>query len=186
MGRALSTARRRAFPRWTARSRRQAGPLHHLPSHAARSQDFSLSRLRLAHLPPKDDRHDGRWPQCETRHQPTRFADVAKSGLRPEHRQSPRSAGGACTIGCPVRPVTAAPALLRGMSGQCISCHQRDDIHHNVSPRRGDCHTQQSFAGSVASTTPLSAVRCAASTARCPAPTVTAEQLRRPVADDVH
>lgn len=97
----------------------------------------------------KDDRHDGRWPQCETCHQPSRFADVATSGPRPEHRQSPDPLGGAhdrvpCQTchGSPQRP-------LRGMSGQCISCHQRDDIHHNaLGPRCGDCHTQQSFAGS--------------------------------------
>ena len=30
-----------------------------------------------------------------------------------------------------------------------MSCHQRDDIHHNaLGPRCGDCHNQQSFAGS--------------------------------------
>ena len=30
----------------------------------------------------------------------------------------------------------------------CITCHQRDDIHHNaLGPTCGDCHTQQTFAG---------------------------------------
>lgn len=35
---------------------------------------------------------------------------------------------------------------LTGLADSCITCHQRDDIHHNsLGPRCGDCHTQQSF-----------------------------------------
>lgn len=37
---------------------------------------------------------------------------------------------------------------LAGQADACVSCHARDDIHHNaLGPRCGDCHNQQSFLG---------------------------------------
>jgi hypothetical protein len=37
--------------------------------------------------------------------------------------------------------------ILQGMAQLCITCHQRDDIHHNtLGPRCNECHTQQTFA----------------------------------------
>ncbi|MBP6628405.1 MAG: hypothetical protein KA297_03185 [Kofleriaceae bacterium] len=35
---------------------------------------------------------------------------------------------------------------LRGSGNLCINCHRRDDVHNNgLSPRCGECHTQQAF-----------------------------------------
>ncbi|MCS6912083.1 MAG: cytochrome c3 family protein [Myxococcales bacterium] len=37
--------------------------------------------------------------------------------------------------------------ILQGMAQLCVTCHQRDDIHHNtLGPRCNECHTQQTFA----------------------------------------
>ncbi len=36
---------------------------------------------------------------------------------------------------------------LRGSGNLCINCHRKDDVHNNsLSPRCGECHTQQAFA----------------------------------------
>jgi hypothetical protein len=37
---------------------------------------------------------------------------------------------------------------LRGTGDLCVSCHRRDDIHHNsLGPRCGECHRQQTWSG---------------------------------------
>ncbi len=37
---------------------------------------------------------------------------------------------------------------LRGTAELCVSCHRRDDIHHNaLGPRCGECHFQQTWSG---------------------------------------
>lgn len=95
----------------------------------------------------RDDRHEGRWPQCQQCHKETRFSDVALAGPRPEHQVSPEPLAGAHNrVACRVCH-TDQQRTLRGMANQCASCHQRDDIHHNaLGPRCGDCHNQQTFA----------------------------------------
>lgn len=91
----------------------------------------------------KDDDHKGDFgTRCGSCHEARNWR-VVHTG----HDITPQRFGGAHDrVGCVTCHSSARK--LRGMGNLCISCHQRDDIHHNsLGPRCGDCHTQQTFAG---------------------------------------
>lgn len=96
-----------------------------------------------------DDTHKGAFgPRCGDCHT---SAEAFSKGIRDwtrGHAMAPQPFGGAHDVvakqsGC---GTCHGERRLRGMGGQCVTCHQRDDIHHNsLGPRCGDCHTQRSF-----------------------------------------
>jgi hypothetical protein len=89
-----------------------------------------------------DDEHNGAFGErCAMCHDAGRWKNV-----RTGHDITPQPLAGAHDrVPCQSCHVGGRP--LRGQGSQCISCHQRDDIHHHsLGPRCADCHTQQSFA----------------------------------------
>lgn len=125
----------------------RCGGCHSRPPAPQSFKQDSACSSQACHL--RDDKHQGEnGRECQDCHQPTTWQEArsAKEG----HNISPQPFAGAhdrvvgtgrCRT-CHNRPG------LQGMGNLCITCHQRDDIHHNaLGPRCGDCHTQQTFLG---------------------------------------
>ena len=91
----------------------------------------------------KDDEHGGKLgTRCAGCHAATHWKDV-----QPRHDVTPIALGGAHNRVACVTCHTGGRAL-RGQAALCITCHQRDDIHHqSLGPRCADCHSQNTFAG---------------------------------------
>ena len=93
----------------------------------------------------RDDKHRGsKGNDCAGCHDATGFevARKAQSG----HDLTPQRFGGAHDR-LPCRTCHEGNQKLTGQGDMCITCHQKDDIHHNtLGPRCADCHTQQTFA----------------------------------------
>ena len=90
----------------------------------------------------EEDEHNGTLGQrCGMCHSPAQWKQVQTG-----HNMAPEPFGGAHdALAC--QNCHAQGRSLRGQGDQCISCHQRDDIHHQaLGPRCSDCHTQRSFA----------------------------------------
>lgn len=94
----------------------------------------------------RDDKHRGsKGSDCSGCHEATGFETARK--VLSGHDITPQRLGGAHDR-LPCRTCHNAGQKLRGQGDMCISCHQKDDIHHNsLGPRCADCHTQQTFAG---------------------------------------
>jgi hypothetical protein len=91
----------------------------------------------------KDDEHNGQLgPRCAGCHAATNWKDV-----QARHDVTPIALGGAHNrVAC--QTCHTGGRALRGQAALCISCHQRDDIHHqSLGPRCADCHSQNTFSG---------------------------------------
>jgi hypothetical protein len=123
----------------------------HRPAPAGTGLVFRGTPVECRGCHARDDVHKGAAGQrCEACHQAAGFEQPVATG----HDVSPERLGGAhdrvACVTChgdghrsrgPDRP-------WRGRGSLCVSCHQRDDIHHNsLGPRCSDCHTQRTFAG---------------------------------------
>lgn len=89
-----------------------------------------------------DDEHNGKLGErCAMCHGASKWKAIYKG-----HDATPQPFGGAHDrLAC--QTCHSQGRSLRGQADQCVTCHQRDDIHHNsLGPRCSDCHTQRSFA----------------------------------------
>jgi hypothetical protein len=91
---------------------------------------------------PEPNVHKGLYgTRCQSCHSETSFKNI-----KPIHDVGSFSLTGAHDqIAC-VRCHKDSRSLA-GTGNLCVTCHQRDDIHHNsLGPQCGQCHTQRSFA----------------------------------------
>lgn len=96
----------------------------------------------------RDDAHRGRrGMDCGGCHDTLVPAFQDARGVQRGHDLTPQPLGGAHDR-LPCKSCHTVGRKLQGMGGACVSCHQRDDIHHNaLGPACERCHTQRSFAG---------------------------------------
>lgn len=96
-----------------------------------------------------DDEQNGHRGQkgrdCGSCHLPVARYFWDARGLPNGHSRAAQPIGGAHDrVGC--LTCHTGWRKLTGQAESCVTCHQRDDLHHNaLGPRCGDCHTQQSF-----------------------------------------
>lgn len=91
---------------------------------------------------PDDEHNAALGERCEMCHSATRWNE-----LHTTHARSPVPLVGAHST-LPCQSCHPGGRSLIGQGGQCITCHQNDDVHHqSLGPRCADCHTQVTFAG---------------------------------------